>query len=381
MRFGKIFFFISFTLSVVFAILCWNVPFQEIYDMQGDVYISNDNKSAPFGDFVSTRYNESTETVDFLLFNALKIHSVDAASCGKQVYLGGDTLGFSYQGDGVLVIAKGSNAVENIETGDIIKSINGEDINSVAKLSSVLNNVSDGFVTAKIVRNNKNIEMKIKPAYDALAKKYKLGVWARESMSGIGTLTFIDPETARFGALGHPIKEQNTESILGVSNGQVHDCTILGVKRAARGEAGELRGVFIRSQSEMGTVDKNCEYGMYGNLNLNNKKFQNKQLVEVGGRLSAHPGKAQIYSSLDGKNIRAYDIEIIKTNYQSAKSPKNMIFKVTDEALISATGGIVQGMSGSPIVQDGKLIGAVTHVFVNDATKGFGIYIDNMLNQ
>lgn len=380
MQFGKFFFFTSLVLSVIFAIICWNVPFNEIYNMQDNVYIANDKKTESFGDFVTTKYNETTETVDFMLFNTFKIHSVDASATGKQVYLGGDTLGFSYKGDGVLVVAKSNNAVQNIETGDIIKSINGEEIDSVAKLSFMLNS-NDGEVNAKIVRNGQNIETKIKPAYDVLSKKYKLGVWARESMSGIGTLTFIDPGTARFGALGHPIKEQNTETILDVGEGQVHDCTILGVKRASRGEAGELRGVFIRSKNDIGTVDKNCEYGMYGHLNLDNTKFQNKQLIEVGGRLSAHPGKAQIYSSIDGKTVRAYDIEIIKTNYQSAKSPKNMIFKVTDERLINATGGIVQGMSGSPIVQDGKLIGAVTHVFVNDATKGFGIYIDNMLNQ
>ena len=137
----------------------------------------------------------------------------------------------------------------------------------------------------------------------------------------------------------------------------------------------------VQACEEVGNVDKNCEYGMYGKLNLENKLFKNKQLIEVGGRLVAHSGKAQIYSSLDGQTVRAYDIEIIKTNYKSSQSPKNLVFKVTDERLIQATGGIVQGMSGSPIVQDGKLIGAVTHVFVNDATKGFGVYIDSMIQQ
>ncbi|MBQ7977303.1 MAG: SpoIVB peptidase [Clostridia bacterium] len=378
MRFGKIFFFTSLILCMVFAVICWCVPFYEIFNIKENVYISKDGKTESFGGLVTTKYNEDTETVDFMLFNAVKIHSV-VASEGKKVYLGGDTLGFSYQGDGVLVVA--NNANSNLETGDIIKSINGQEIDSVRDLTETINSNADNEAVIKLVRKGQNIETKVKPAYDVISQRYKLGVWARDSMSGIGTLTYIDPETGRFGALGHPIKEQRTDSILDVSDGTVHNCAILGVKRAIRGEPGELRGIFVRSNSEMGEVDKNCDCGMYGTLNLENEKFQNRQLVEVGGRMSAHPGKAQIYSSIDGKTIRAYDIEIIKTNYQGASSPKNMIFKVTDNRLISATGGIVQGMSGSPIIQDGKLIGAVTHVFVNDATKGFAIYIDNMLNQ
>ena len=387
MRFDKIFFFVSLFLSISFAIVCWCVPFDEIFSISEDVVVNEstqDSKSiSNFGGLVTTRYNQDNETVDFLLFDTVKIHSVNAVSVGDQVYLGGETLGFSYEGNGVLVVAKSEYADDKICTGDIIKSINGTEINSVSKITELLNvkDTAGGEVTAKIVRKGNSIETKLKPAYDVLTKKYKLGIWAKDSMSGIGTLTFIDPETGRFGALGHPILEQNTGSILEVGSGNVHQCCVLGVKKASRGNPGELRGVFVRSTQEVGNVDKNCEYGMYGKLNLENKLFKNKQLIEVGGRLVAHPGKAQIYSSLDGQTVRAYDIEIIKTNYKSSQSPKNLVFKVTDERLIQATGGIVQGMSGSPIVQDGKLIGAVTHVFVNDATKGFGVYIDSMIQQ
>lgn len=387
MKLGNIFFCIAIFICIISALVSWLVPFDEIFNVPDNVIVNKSDlrsqSNSNFGSLVTTRYNEKNETVDFLLFDTVKIRSVNAINVGDKVYLGGDTLGFSYDGKGVLVIAKGENADDNILPGDIIKSINGTEIDSVKKITEILNqNEKNNLeVTAKIIRNGDNIETKLKPAYDTYTQKFKLGVWAKESMSGIGTLTFIDPNTGRFGALGHPILEPNTNTILDVSDGIVHKCCVLGVKRAIRGDPGELKGVFVRSSQQMGTVDKNCDYGIYGNLNLKNKIFQDKQMIEVGGRLSAHPGKAQIYCSLDGKTIRAYDIEIIKTNFQSSQSPKNLILKVTDDRLIQTTGGIVQGMSGSPIVQDGKLIGAVTHVFVNDATKGFGIYIDNMIKQ
>ncbi len=379
MSLGKIFFFISFLLCTTFAILCWTIPFQEIYSINEEVCVTGDTNLNNYGNFVTAKYNEDTSSVDFLLFNAVKIHSVNAFETGKKVLLGGQTLGFSYHGDGVLVVAKGDNCNGDIEAGDIIKSINGQEINSIEKLTQSVN--SNNTLNVKIIRNGKSLETKLKPSYDVLAKKYKLGVWARENMSGIGTLTFIDPVSGRFGALGHPILEKNTKAILDVESGDVHECTILGVKKAVRGSPGELQGVFVRSKVDVGEIDKNCESGMYGTLNLENKLFLENQLIEIGGRMVAHPGKAQIYSSIDGKEIKSYDIEIIKTNYQNAQSPKNLVFKVIDKDLIEITGGIVQGMSGSPIVQDGKLIGAVTHVFVNDATKGFGIYIDTMLQQ
>ncbi len=380
MRFGKIFFFLSLFLCISFAVICWVVPFGDIYSIDNEVYCSPTEKGHNFSELVTTKYNEDTQEVDFLLFNAVKIHSV-GAEAGKQVYLGGNTLGFAYHGDGVLVIAKNEASSKNdIIAGDIIQSVNGKKITSISDLVLAVNENPDQFIKINVVRNGENLEMKVKPAYDAVSGKYKLGLWTKENMSGIGTLTFIDPDTGRFGALGHPILEQNTRTMLGVSEGELHDCAILGVKKAVRGVPGELRGVFVRSKADLGTVDKNTESGIFGDFNMDSDILNDKKLIEVGGRLTAHPGKAQIYSSIDGKNIKAYDIEIIKTNYQSAQSPKNMVFKVTDKRLIDTTGGVVQGMSGSPIVQDGKLIGAVTHVFVNDATKGFAIYIDNMIN-
>ncbi len=386
MRFNKVFLFSLFILSIMFTYVCWNVPFSDIYDLPRHLVVDENtqDKVADFGSLVNANYNEDTNTVDIMLLNTVKLHSVEAVA-NKHVYLGGQTVGFSYYGDGVLVVSNNGLDVSNqeLEAGDIIKSINNIPITRVSKIAEILNQESakGQEVLVKIVRKDKEIEKRLKPAYDVLTKKYKLGIWAKESFSGIGTLTFVDPETGRFGALGHPIQDQSTSAVIDVSQGNLQKCSIVGVKRATRGSPGEIRGVFVRSNSELGTLDKNCEYGIFGNLNLDNSNYNASDLIEVGGRLTAKPGKAYIYSCLDGKNVRRYEIEIIKTNYQGASSPRNLVFKVTDDRLLDITGGIIQGMSGSPIVQDGKLIGAVTHVFVNDPTKGFGIYIDNMITQ
>ena len=380
MQTSKVLLFIAFLLSIVFAILCWTVPFYEIYQMPKNLVI-NTNAEEPLGKMVSAKYNEQNNSVDFMLLNALKLYSVDATPA-KKVYIGGDTLGFEYSGEGVLVVStKGLGDIDTaLQVGDVIKEVNNISITSTKELKKVLNqnDLSSGAIL-KIKRNNEIIQRCVKPVYDNLTGQYKLGIWAKEKLNGVGTLTYIDPTTNRFGALGHPIIEPNTNTILEVSTGQVQRCVVLGVKKAGRGNPGEIKAVLSNRDSEIGSVDKNCEAGVFGNIDIN-KLNKDRLLVDLGGRLCASPGSATIYSAIDGKNIRPYQIEIIKTNYQSLGSQKNLVFKVTDKRLLEHTGGIVQGMSGSPIVQNGKLIGAVTHVFVNDPTKGFGIYIDNMIN-
>lgn len=382
MKFRKVIFSMLFCISIVFAFLCWAVPFGDIYHTPENVVVDSQDVERPFGTLVNTRYNKDANTVDFMLLNAITLRTVSATE-SKKVYLGGDTLGFDYTGDGLLVVSNKGLGVANEDfmAGDIIKSVNGVKLKSAADLRKILDeSAAQKGLLIKIERNGEAIEKRVKPAYDAMTQKYKLGVWAKEGLNGVGTLTYIEPESGRFGALGHPIIEPNTRAILDVNTGSVQKCAVLGVKKASRGSPGEIRAVLTSSRKPLGTVDKNCETGIFGQLSPELIKSENRPLVDLGGRLNARPGKAQIYSSIDGKHIRPYDIEIIKTNYQGASSQKNLVFKVTDQRLLKNTGGIVQGMSGSPIVQDGCLIGAVTHVFVNDPTKGFGIYVDNMIN-
>ena len=384
---------ITLIFTTIFAVFSWCVPILNILNAS-DVYLTKGsiyNDTQDYGAFVNSKYNKNTQTVDYMLFNTFKLKSVNAITLEDEyVYLGGDPFGFVCDSDGVIVVGKNiiqtgkdtvlDNIADNqIKIGDVITSVNGVAIKSGAEISSIINSKENigKVVDIVAIRKNKEITTQIKPAYDLYAKKYKLGVWVKEQLSGIGTVTYIKPNSLRFGALGHPLVEPSSENIIQVREGDVYDCNILGVKRAVRGEPGEYRGV-IANNTIWGAVDKNTDSGIFGNF-TNSNVLNNRELIPIGTRNDVKPGKAQIYSCLDGKNIRAYDIEIIKTNYNNPSNKKSLVFKVTDKRLRDTTGGIVQGMSGSPIVQNGKLIGAVTHVFINDATKAFGIYIENML--
>lgn len=324
----------------------------------------------------------------FNLFNIkkLKVNVVDP----DRYFAGGETLGFSLQSKGVILIGGNyilsKNGIERpfensgLKTGDIITKIDGIEINNVEDISKILKNFEGGSVSLTVTRSGETFEVEISPALDSMTNTYKLGLWVKEDAVGIGTLSFVNATTKRFGSLGHSINDSETNECIKVSGGNIYESKILGIKKGKSGKAGELIGTFNR-ENVIGTVDKNCEFGVYGFVDSVETMTKNKTAVDIGGRLSAKPGKAQILTCLDGDEIKAYDIEIIKTNFQSACNEKSMVLRVTDKNLIAKTGGIVQGMSGSPIIQDGKLIGAVTHVFVNDATKGFGIYIDWMLEQ
>lgn len=381
MKLSKILICITFCVAITFAVCCWTRPFDDVYDMPQNLVVNSEDYSEPISALVQSKYNKESNTVDFLLLNTLKIHSVNATET-RQVYLGGDIWGFDYDGKGVLVVSNKGLGEANTEllAGDVIIGIDESEVNCVADIAKALNSKGENQeVSVKLVRDAERIEKFVKPKYDSLTKRYKLGVWAQEGLNGVGTVTYIDAQTGRFGALGHPIVEPNSQAIFDVDSGKAQKCVVLGVKKADRGSPGEIRAILPRTKSEVGIVDKNCETGIYGTVDLSSFVDAGRQKVELGGRLTAKPGKATIYSCIDGKNIRPYEIEIIKTNFQGAGKQKNLVFRVTDDILLKTTGGIVQGMSGSPIVQNGKLIGAITHVFVNDPTKGFGIYIDNMV--
>lgn len=304
------------------------------------------------------------------------------------VYLGGQIWGYDFNSNGVLVVSTGSvlanEGMQNVldrkqlQAGDVIKSINGKQVFDANDIEVCLNDGSKIF-SVVAMRKDKEISVELKPAYDVVAQKFKLGLWVRNNFSGVGTVTFIK-KNGRFGALGHPILPNDECSMLNVKNGDVFDCSVLGIKPALSGKTGEVLGVISR-KNRFGSLDTNCEFGVFGNLTSNEKENMNLTEIKVGKRKHVKTGKAQIFCALNGDDVKAYDIEIIKTNYQSVSSDKSLVFRLTDKTLLGATGGIVQGMSGSPIVQNGMLVGAVTHVFLNDSTKGFGIYIDWMIDR
>lgn len=310
------------------------------------------------------------------------------------VYVGGMPIGMTLYSKGVIVIGITDITTENgnlapsrtagLENGDVLTEIAGEKIEGVVSLDRIINNQNNSGKTLKLkyIRKNKEKATEITPALDAASGRYKLGLWIRDSAAGIGTLTFMK-ETKQgysFGALGHPICDPDTLTVVPVRSGDIYRCNVIGVKRSQKGVPGELKGVFLKEGKKLGEIKKNNKFGVFGSM-------QNKMInplypkpIEICQRKAVKPGKAKIVTTI-GDEIKQYDIEIIKTNYQRSSEEKSMVIRVVDDELLKKTGGIVQGMSGSPIIQNGKLVGAVTHVFINDPTKGFGVYLDWMINE
>lgn len=322
----------------------------------------------------------------FRLFDLFTLKTIEANIIkDEDIYLGGSPIGISLKPDGVIITGKSDVITEeglrsptansDIATGDVLLKLNNSDINSIEDIRSFLKTNNERVISATIRRSNKVFQTQIEPAKDTLTKEMRIGLFIKEEISGVGTLTYVRADNMKFGALGHNV----SESLTGLNNedisGNIYKCSIVGVEKGLRGNAGELRGFFTK-MSPQGNIEKNTSYGIYGVADKS--MIEGKQKIVMASRFSAKPGKAQIYTTIDGDAPKSYDIEIIKLNYQKSEGEKGMVIRVTDKELLNKTGGIVQGMSGSPIVQDGKLIGAVTHVFLNDPTKGYGIYIDWM---
>lgn len=333
-------------------------------------------------------------TMDIKLFGWLPIKKVKVKLLNDtEVSVGGNTVGFYLNSEGVMVV--GSNPIyteqgsmepinEQIKSGDIIKKINGVEIKDIKDIEYELNKRRDleGLekytVQVEILRGDEALTLEIEPALDLYTKKYRLGLWVKNSVSGVGTLTYVKTKDNRFGAVGHPIASNEKGESLEISNGDVYLCNFLGIKKGTKESPGEIRTNIKMADSSIGVADTNCEYGVYGNI-TNTNSLDTSFKTSLAGRMSIKMGDAKIFCDI-GEGVKGYDIKIIKTNHQDKANEKSIMFKVTDKELIEKTGGIIQGMSGSPIIQDGKLVGAVTHVFLNDPTKAFGVYIDWMID-
>ena len=333
---------------------------------------------------VNASTNQGVE--DFLDdFGNLLLGNSNTAKIDEEVYLGGYPLGITIDGDGVTVIGLNEFITQDgslccpallagIEINDVIVELNGRKIYGSAKLAEIAEQSEGHEITLKYLRDGVLKETKILPQKDLTAGQYRLGLWTRDSSSGIGTLTYVR-KNLKFGSLGHPITDAKG-TIISCKNGGVFDCTIDGIEKGQKGAAGELKGSFCFDKRN-GNIYANNKYGAFGSFNIL-PQFCSK-LIPVADINEIKPGKAQIYCTLDDNERKCFDIEIVKTTPQTSRDDKGMIIHVTDKELLSKTGGIVQGMSGSPIVQNGKLVGAVTHVFVNDPTRGYGIYAKWML--
>lgn len=389
-----------FLVVSTFCIFATTFPYELFFASCNDVVLTSDNfhdlmKNTFLhqqGNVVFADNNQTDELneyiVNYKLFNLFDILSLKVKVNDNSVYLGGNCLGFSLKTKGLLIV--GSNYVftkngainpfvnSGLKVGDVILKVNGNDVESIDSLNKEVVDSEGNDIHLEVIRGSEMLNYNIQPQKDMFSGEYKLGLWIKNNTEGVGTLTFIEDENLRFGSLGHAIYSANNDIPIQINNGEIFDCNVVGIKKGIEGTPGEIIGTFSK-QYPIGQIDKNCEYGVYGYMNKDSDIIKQKSLIAVGGRTMVKPGKAHIFSSLDGENIKSYEIEIIKASYQANSNQRSLIFRVTDKELLNKTGGIVQGMSGSPIVQNNKIIGAVTHVFVNDPTKGFGIYLDWML--
>lgn len=266
-------------------------------------------------------------------------------------------------------------AVAGVKVGDIITEVNGKAVTQNSQVAKLIESSAGAPVELSIIRNEETLTATLTPILSDVDGSYKGGLWVRDSTAGIGTVTFYDPSNGAFGGLGHGICDVDTNELMPLRNGDVVSVTISGIVKGQKGRAGELRGYF-NNDFPVGQLQANSEGGVYGTLN---SSPVSTEAIPLAVKQEVKTGAAQIYTTVDGTTPRPYGIEIESINYHDGTKTKNLVVKVTDPDLLSKTGGIVQGMSGSPIVQNGKLVGAVTHVFVNDPTRGYGILAENML--
>ena len=299
----------------------------------------------------------------------------------------GIPIGIYLQTNGVMIIGTGkvtdsngnvSYPAENIILeNDYIFSLNDIEVNTKSQLTFLINKYGSKDIILGIRRNGNEIKVKVTPVCVG-NNEYKIGIWVRDDSQGIGTLTFITKD-GKFGALGHGISDVDTGKLLGSINGILYKADIWGIKKGKNGSPGGLLGsISYEKNKEYGTINSNTNHGIFGQANemlINECTFE---YMDIGLKQDVKKGKAIIRCTVDG-TIKDYEIEIIKVDYSNSHRNKGMVIEITDEELLDKTGGIVQGMSGSPIVQNGKIIGAVTHVFINNSTKGYGIFIENML--
>ena len=298
----------------------------------------------------------------------------------------GRTVGVTMDTKGLLVLGTGSvNGEEKkdfapckgiLQTGDLILEANGQFMENKEMLMEAVEKSEGKAVSLLVERNGRERELSVLPMFSVADGSYKIGAWIRDSIQGIGTVTYIDPNSGSFGALGHGVYDADTDMLMDIRGGSLTAAELTGIVKGQKGKAGELTGK-IDLQEKIGVVEENTETGIFGTAE---ELFLAGEALPVANRNEIRKGKAEILSDLEGKGVCSYEIEIEGFGKKESRNHKDMTIRITDERLLQLTGGIVQGMSGSPIIQDGKLVGAVTYVLVNDPTRGYGIFIENMLD-
>lgn len=317
-----------------------------------------------------------------LPLKTIKVHTVEK----QEVLVSGSPVGIYMETKGVLVIDSGeitdregirrTPAEHIIQSGDYICEIDGKVLTGKRQLMQLVRENQGEPMELQVIRHQETIKLEMTQV-ETEDGSYKLGIWVRDNIQGIGTLTYVEPN-GTFGALGHGISDADTGERLEISDGDLYRADILSIRKGTAGTPGELRGVInYREENRIGTICGNSQYGIRGQMEPG-KYTESMKKIPTGLKQEIQTGKAEIRCDI-GDGIREYQCEILEIDSNARDTNKCFVLRITDDDLLSRTGGIVQGMSGSPVLQNGKLIGAITHVFVNDPTKGYGIFIENMM--
>ncbi len=332
------------------------------------------------GHYAKTYKNE-------LLLGQTEVSTEAAGS--DTVLLGGMPVGIYMETDGVMVLnterIKGIDgreyepASDLVRSGDYITAIDHKEISGKKELLEAVAAIDGDKVILTIRRGDEDVDIKLNPV-EYTPGQYRLGIWVRDNVQGLGTVTFLT-EQSRFGALGHGIHDTDTNGLMDISGGTVYRTSIQDVIRGTDGSPGSMEGIIVyNNYNVLGSIDKNTEAGIYGTIDRIDEVFEEQIPIQTAKTEEIETGPATIRCYIDNE-LKEYDIQVTDIDTSGAEINKGLVIQVTDPELLEKTGGIIQGMSGSPIIQNGRLIGAVTHVFVQDSTMGYGIFIENMLNQ
>lgn len=310
-----------------------------------------------------------------------------------KVIPGGQSIGVKLNTSGMLVVGhhrvetgeeeQSPGQIADIRIGDRLMMMDGVELTSPKQVDGLVQKAGDEKreLNIGIVRDGKKMNKSLRPSYDKENDTYRLGLYIRNATSGVGTLTFYAPEQHLYGALGHIISDMDTGKPITARGGQIVQSNVTAVEKGLTGKPGEKRAIFFNENKVLGNIEKNSRFGIFGKMNRLPDRHYTNEAIPIGLSEDVKEGPAHIYTVVEGQEVEKYDIEIVNVIEQQYAATKGMIIKVTDERLLNKTGGIVQGMSGSPIIQNGKLVGAVTHVFVNDPTAGYGTFIEWMLEE
>ncbi len=309
----------------------------------------------------------------------------------KRVVAGGHSIGVLLQSRGIMVVGYAAVADvdgkktypardQGVEIGDLIQKVDGKNLTSENDLARIIDAKKDQELILNIKRANRNHSISIHAKYCPETNRYRIGLYVRDGVVGVGTLSFWDPDTSEYAALGHIIVDADTKQGINVLRGKIVSASVQSIKPGKPGQPGEKIGIFDSKGQIEGNITKNSYFGIFGKTNEAVENPLSEYTMEVAYAHQVKEGKAQIFTVVNGSDIEKFDVEIEKV-YPNREDGKSMVVHVVDPRLLNITGGIIQGMSGSPIIQDNKIIGAVTHVFLNDPTRGYGIFMDNMLSE